>query len=64
MKKGSKELLKIIISNQELIMKALNIDIPAKKAEKQAPTKVVAKSPAKKAVKKVAKKVAKKSTTK
>jgi hypothetical protein len=33
MKKGSKEMLKTILSNQELIMKALKIEIPVKKVE-------------------------------
>lgn len=33
MKKASKEMLKTIISNQELIMKALKIEIPVKKVE-------------------------------
>ena len=36
MKKGSKEMLKTIISNQELIMKALKIEIPVKKIEPKA----------------------------
>ena len=55
MKKESKEMLKTIISNQELIMKALNISIPVKKIEKESPKKTAPKLPAKKAaVKKVA----------
>ena len=33
MKKENKEMLKTIISNQELIMKALKIEIPVKKVE-------------------------------
>ena len=63
MKKESKEMLKTIISNQELIMKALKIEVPVKvlkteapkKAEpvkKQTVKKVEAKKPAKKAIKK------------
>ena len=35
MKKGSKEMLKTILSNQELIMKALKIEIPVKKLEQK-----------------------------
>jgi hypothetical protein len=46
MKKENKNLLKTIISNQELIMKALNIATPEKKVEmktvKAVPTKKVA----------------------
>jgi hypothetical protein len=53
MKKESKELLKTIISNQELIMKALKIEIPAKQITKEQPKKVVA---VKKPVKKITKK--------
>jgi hypothetical protein len=34
MKKESKEMLRTILSNQELIMKALKIEVPASKAEK------------------------------
>jgi hypothetical protein len=58
MKKESKEMLKTIISNQELIMKALKIEIPAKQISKEKAPKV---APAKKAVvkKPTAKKVAK-----
>jgi hypothetical protein len=57
MKKESKEMLKTIISNQELIMKALKIEIPVKEIKKEEPKKtevkkVAAKKPAKKAVKK------------
>jgi hypothetical protein len=58
MKKENKEMLKTILSNQELIMKALNIAIPVKKTEvkeikkaatkKAAPKKVAAKKPIKK----------------
>lgn len=33
MKKANKEMLKTIISNQELIMKALKIEVPVKKVE-------------------------------
>ncbi len=48
MKKETKEMLKAIISNQEQIMKALNIEIPLKKTastrgKKAAPKKVIAK---------------------
>ncbi len=66
MKKENKNLLKTIINNQELIMKALNITIPEKKVEvkavKAVPTKkvavkkAVAKAPAKKAPVKTVKK--------
>jgi hypothetical protein len=63
MKKESKEMLKIIISNQELIMKALKIEVPVKvlkteitknaqPVKKQTVKKVEAKMPAKKAIKK------------
>ena len=62
MKKESKEMLKTIISNQELIMKALKIEIPKKEESKNIPVKsavkkatvkkVVAKSPTKKATSK------------
>ena len=52
MKKESKEMLKTIISNQELIMKALKIETSVKEIAKELPKKVV---PIKKAtVKKVA----------
>lgn len=63
MKKETKEMLKTIISNQELIMKALKIEIPAKEIAKEEPKKieVAKKQPVKKAaVKKTAKKVVKK----
>ncbi len=40
MKKESKEMLKNIISNQELIMKALKIEIPVKEIKKEEPKKV------------------------
>lgn len=63
MKKESKEMLKKIISNQELIMKALNIEIPVKEIKKEEPKKVepIKKVAAKKvAVKQPAKKVVKK----
>jgi hypothetical protein len=66
MRKENKHLLKTIISNQELIMKALHIAIPEKKAvvkkakavvvKKVATKKAVVKSPAKKAPAKAAKK--------
>ena len=66
MRKENKHLLKTIISNQELIMKALHIAIPEKKAvvkeakavvvKKVATKKSVVKSPAKKAPAKAAKK--------
>lgn len=53
MKKESKEMLKTIISNQELIMKALKIEIPVKQISKAQPKKVAAvKKPVKKATKK------------
>lgn len=62
MKKESKEMLKTIISNQELIMKALKIEIPLKEILKEEPKNVEAKKqPVKKAaVKKTTKKVSKK----
>jgi len=66
MKKENKNLLKTIINNQELIMKALNIAIPEKKVEvktvkavpikKIAVKKTVAKTPAKKTPVKAVKK--------
>ena len=65
MKKENKNLLKTIINNQELIMKALNIAIPEKKVEvktvKAVPTKKVAvkKAVAKASTKKVTVKAAK-----
>lgn len=63
MKKESREMLKTIISNQELIMKALKIEKPVKEVPKQQPKKVepvkkstiknaIPKRPAKKTVKK------------
>ena len=54
MKKESKEMLKTIISNQELIMKALKIEIPTKVTVKEEPKKTVPvkKEASKKAVKK------------
>jgi hypothetical protein len=57
MKKESKEMLKTIISNQELIMKALKIDVPMKEIKKEEPKKtevkkVTAKKSAQKAIKK------------
>jgi hypothetical protein len=62
MKKERKEMLKTIISNQELIMKALKIEIPVKEVVKASPKKVEAKKqPVKKAIaKKPVKKIAKK----
>ncbi len=55
MKKESKEMLKTIISNQELIMKALKIEVPVTKTEKSAPSKPAPKkAPVKKAVAKKA----------
>lgn len=57
MKKESKEMLKTIISNQELIMKALKIEIPAKELVKKAEVK-------KQPVKKAATKKATRKTTK
>ncbi len=48
MKKGNKEMLKAIISNQELIMKALKIEIPTKKIEKKVAKKVAVKKIVKK----------------
>jgi len=66
MRKENKHLLKTVISNQELIMKALHIAIPEKKAvikkakavvvKKVAVKKAVIKSPAKKAPAKATKK--------
>ena len=45
MKKESKEMLKTIISNQELIMKALKIETPLKQPLKKAlPTKTIKKA--------------------
>ncbi len=62
MKKGSKEMLRTILSNQELIMKALKIEAPAKPvvAKKAEAKPVVAKSKpaAKSKTRKPAKKVA------
>ncbi len=58
MKKENKEMLKTIISNQELIMKALKIEVPVKETVKEQPKKTVPvkKAVAKKAVKKATKK--------
>jgi hypothetical protein len=39
MKKESKEMLRTILSNQELIMKALKIEVPASKPEKPVSSK-------------------------
>ena len=67
MKKESKEMLKTIISNQQLIMKALKIELPVKETKKEEPKKVeVKKAPIKKVpVKKaIAKKPVKKVTKK
>lgn len=47
MKKESKEMLKTIISNQELIMKALNIAAPVKKIEKELQKTTTISAPAK-----------------
>lgn len=58
MKKGSKEMLRQIFSNQALIMKALKIDVPVKKEEKPVskantrPVKKVATKPTRPASKK------------
>jgi hypothetical protein len=62
MKKESKEMLKTIISNQELIMKALKIENPVKEIKKVGPKKPeVKKAPVKKiAAEKSASKTAKK----
>ena len=63
MKKESKEMLRTIISNQELMMKALKIEIPVKVIAKVESKKVdsVKKAPAKKiAIKKSPAKVVKK----
>ncbi len=50
MKHSSKEMLKTIISNQQLIMKALKIEVVEKKAESKDSKKVaIKKAPAKKA---------------
>lgn len=57
MKKESKEMLKTIISNQELIMKALKIEMPEKELVKKAEVK-------KQPVKKVATKKTTRKTTK
>ncbi len=65
MKKETKEMLKTILSNQELIMKSLKIDVPVKKTEEKKATikkpavkktvKSAAKAPVKKTVKKAGK---------
>ena len=58
MKKENKEILKTILSNQELIMKALKIEVPTKETVKEQTKKTV---PVKKvAAKKTAKKTVKK----
>lgn len=57
MKKESKEMLKTIIRNQELIMKALKIEMPAKELVKKVDEK-------KQPMKKVATKKATRKTTK
>ena len=44
-------MLKTIISNQELIMKALRIEVPIKKIEKELPKKATSSTPAKPASK-------------
>ncbi len=61
MKKETKEMLKTLVSNQELIMKALKIEVPVKKVEekkapvKKALVKKVAPTAKRKPVKKAAK---------
>lgn len=40
MKKESKKMLKLILRNQELIMKALKIEIPIKDEKKDVPQKL------------------------
>lgn len=51
MKKETREILKTIISNQELIMKALNIEVPVNKIEKELPIKAITKkTPVKKTI--------------
>jgi hypothetical protein len=65
MKKETKEMLKTILSNQELIMKSLKIETPVKKTEEKKETiqkpvvKKTVTSAAKAPVKKVVKKAAK-----
>jgi hypothetical protein len=55
MKKENKEMLKTIISNQELIMKALKIEIPVKKIAKESSSAVTKKvEPSKQPIKKTA----------
>jgi hypothetical protein len=49
MKKESKEMLRTILSNQELIMKALKIEVPAPKTEKPVTKAAPKKAPVKKA---------------
>lgn len=61
MKKENRQMLKLILSNQELIMKALNVQSSDMKTENKIEPKPVKKLPAKKAVSKVSvKKVSKK----
>ncbi|MES2567306.1 MAG: hypothetical protein V4565_10590 [Bacteroidota bacterium] len=61
MKKENKEMLKLIISNQELIMKALKIETPAKIEKADTPKMDEKKSTTKKPVlKKAVKKISKK----
>lgn len=62
MKKENREMLKLILKNQELIMKALNVQMSDAKTEETMEAKPVAKKvPAKKAAtKKSAKKISKK----
>ncbi|HEY1040375.1 MAG TPA: hypothetical protein VGF30_13260 [Bacteroidia bacterium] len=55
MKKGSKEMLRTILSQQELIMKALNIPVPAKAVQKKETAKPAKKVVGKPAVKSAAK---------
>ena len=61
MKKESKEMLRTILSNQELIMKALKIEVPASKTEKPAASKP---APKKAPVKKASRPIAGKKTVK
>lgn len=65
MKKENKELLKTIISNQELMMKALNISVPEKRSELKDEAKIAAKNTATKkaATKAPSKKAPAKKTT-
>ena len=63
MKKENKEMLKTIISNQHLIMKALKIELPVKEITKEQPKKIEPTkkvTPKKVAAKKPAKKIERK----